>query len=220
MAQLTINIRNNKKKKIENNIKEILKINSSHDVNLLEKGLIFMYDAHEEQWRMSGKPYTDHTIAVGKYLAPEFRTIDVVSGYLHDVPQKTKITVEIIRDKFGDEIGDIVDDMTQRERESNKEYAHRIIKNKRAIPVRLGDKRHNFETDNVFKYEKRIERAKEVKYWLIEPARAEFGHYQLFKDVEDEVYSRLDDLADVRGRRYFLGKVASLILLGSRKYPK
>lgn len=214
-----INFRKSKKKKIEDNIKEILEINHSHDANLLEKGLVFMYDAHEGQTRLNRKkPYTDHTTAVGKYLAAEFSTKIVVPGYLHDVPEKTDITVEIIREEFGDEIADIVEYMVPIIEENNVEHNQRIIKGEIAIPVRLADNLDNFD-DDVFSYKKQMRRLIESRDSLIKPLReTEYGKCKLFGKLEDKVYSRLEELGKARDRRYFIGKVAAglTLLIGGK----
>lgn len=179
--------------KIEQNIGKVLSINPSHDKDLLKKGLSYAWKAHEDQTRLTKEPYILHTIAVSEYLAKEFDTVKVVGGYLHDVPQKTDRTVEDIKSEFDNEIAGIVDAMTQRPSESKEEYAHRIIQTGIAIPVRLADNLHNFRTDYVFPPGKIKGRARICQEWLLDPARAEFGRYQLFRDVEQEVDSRLND---------------------------
>lgn len=226
MAQLHIKLRKSKKEKIEDNIKKILEINPNHDVNLLEKGLIFMYDAHEGQTRLNRKkPYTDHTIAVGKHLAPEFSTIYVVSGFLHDL-EKTDKTVNDIRSKFGDdgyEIADIVYYMVPLIGESNVKHNQRIIKGEIAIPVRSGDILDNVETDDVFPETKKKRRLEEAQYSFIKDAKkTQFAQTQLFKNLEYVVNYRLKGFDKATDRRYFIGKVAAglTLLISGKKINK
>ncbi len=175
-----------REKTIEQYADRVMKINTSLDRDLIEKGLIFMYDAHEGQNRFSGEPFREHPVNVGELLAYEFNTTYVVAGYLHDVVEDVSISLEEIEEKFGTEIADLVDDMSEKRGETRKNHLDRIIKNKRAVPIKFADFIHNIRTsDAVSDYGKTsfLERAQ----YFLSQTKTEFGDYQLYQTLQNEV---------------------------------
>ena len=59
--------------------------------------------------------------------------------------EDSNITAEEIRSQFGDEIGDAVDAITHREKESYMEYVKRVAKNPVVKAVKIADLRHNMQ---------------------------------------------------------------------------
>jgi guanosine-3',5'-bis(diphosphate) 3'-pyrophosphohydrolase len=62
----------------------------------------FALTAHGQQM-YGDKPYSYHLDAVVELLVPYGETAQIV-GYLHDVAEDTAITIQQIRDRFGDEV--------------------------------------------------------------------------------------------------------------------
>ena len=82
-----------------------------------DKKVLFIWDAyhfsqnaHVGQKRHSGKPYFTHCSSVGVTLSDwkmDYKTI--AAGLLHDVIEDTKISREEMVEKFGIEVTDLVD---------------------------------------------------------------------------------------------------------------
>lgn len=80
-------------------------------MDLKEKAKMFAINAHMGQIRKSepDKPMIIHPISVGMLLEEYGYDESVVAaGYLHDVVEDTKYTIEDIRKEFGDEIANIL----------------------------------------------------------------------------------------------------------------
>jgi len=74
----------------------------------------FMEKAHFGQQRWDGRPYSTHPAKVVEILENmNIGSIDILcAGYLHDVLEDTIIPRKDIRDKFGEEVADLVDELT------------------------------------------------------------------------------------------------------------
>ncbi|NJO89336.1 MAG: bifunctional (p)ppGpp synthetase/guanosine-3',5'-bis(diphosphate) 3'-pyrophosphohydrolase [Chloroflexia bacterium] len=72
---------------------------------LLISAFNFAYDAHSGMKRKSGEPFIIHPIEVAKIVVKEIGLgiTSIVCALLHDVVEDSEeITVDIIRNKFGD----------------------------------------------------------------------------------------------------------------------
>ena len=80
-------------------------------MDLKEKAKIFAINAHMGQIRKSepDKPMIIHPISVGMLLEEYgYDESIVAAGYLHDVVEDTKYTIEDIENEFGPEIANLV----------------------------------------------------------------------------------------------------------------
>jgi GTP diphosphokinase / guanosine-3',5'-bis(diphosphate) 3'-diphosphatase len=130
----------------------------SYDADLLKAVYDFSEEMHTGQLRRSGEPYFIHPVNVS-YLLADLRFDDrsVAVGLLHDVLEDTLTTREILREKFGDEITEMVDGVTKisrheyvRRDEAQAETFRKMIlasaKDVRVIVVKLADRLHNMMT--------------------------------------------------------------------------
>lgn len=78
------------------------------------KAINFAAAAHGEQKRKVTKvPYIIHPCMVGMILQQAgFEEDVVVAGILHDVVEDTKVGLPVIRQEFGDYVGDLVEALT------------------------------------------------------------------------------------------------------------
>ena len=126
----------------------------------VEEAYKFAEVAHKGQMRKSGEPYIHHLIEVCYILADiGCGPSTLIAGLLHDVVEDTDVSLETIKEKFGEDVMNIVDSLTkiQRLKLSHKSEAefvfedHRKIflgmaKDVRAILIKLADRLHNMRT--------------------------------------------------------------------------
>ncbi len=80
----------------------------------IEKAYRLAEKSHGGQKRASGEPYITHCIAVAKILDEMNMPAPVIiAGLLHDVVEDTTITLDDLRNKFGDEVTRLVDGVTK-----------------------------------------------------------------------------------------------------------
>lgn len=84
------------------------------DRELILRAYEFAKAAHAEQKRASGEPYISHCVAVAAILS-EMRVppVVIIAGLLHDTVEDTQVTLDDIRQDFGDEVANLVDGVTK-----------------------------------------------------------------------------------------------------------
>jgi GTP diphosphokinase / guanosine-3',5'-bis(diphosphate) 3'-diphosphatase len=132
--------------------------NPSCDEALLRRAHAFSAEKHAGQKRRSGQPYFTHPMAVAYLLAElKFDEVCVSVGLLHDVLEDTLTSREVLEERFGAEIAELVDGVTKigrhayvRRDEAQAQTFRKLIlasaKDIRVILVKLADRLHNMET--------------------------------------------------------------------------
>jgi len=187
---------------------------SPPEEELLKKAYEFAQKAHEGQKRKSGEDYFIHTreaaIILGKIFPDPFT---LVATLLHDVPEDTKVSLEVIKKEFGSEITKLIDGVTQlghvRMKDSNdKFYVENLRKlfmatshDIRVILIKLADRIHNMQTIAFIDPEKQIKVAKEtLEIYAPIAARLGIGGWKdeledlSFKIVNPEKYEEINKL--------------------------
>jgi (p)ppGpp synthase/HD superfamily hydrolase len=77
---------------------------------LIDKAIKFATQAHSGQYRKgSDLPYITHPFAVSIILAQEGASQEqIIAGILHDVVEDTDVTIEEIKENFGNKVADLV----------------------------------------------------------------------------------------------------------------
>lgn len=84
-------------------------------MNLLEEAILFATHAHEGQIRKrAGHPYILHPMEVASILATMTNDLDVLSaGILHDTVEDCGVSLDTLREKFGDRVAALVQSETE-----------------------------------------------------------------------------------------------------------
>ena len=121
--------------------------------NRIEKAIEVAAQAHHGQFRKgTNTPYITHPYAVGLMLmdAGCSETV-VIAGILHDTVEDTNVTLECIRNDFGDSVANIVDGCSEnkslpwRDRKTERIEALKSASSEVCI-VTSADKLHNLRT--------------------------------------------------------------------------
>jgi GTP pyrophosphokinase len=84
------------------------------DQELIERAYRFAAKAHKGQKRVSGEPYINHCLAVAAILAElHVPAVVVAAGLLHDTVEDTSVTLDDLRNEFGEEVAKLVDGVTK-----------------------------------------------------------------------------------------------------------
>ncbi|MEL7061145.1 MAG: bifunctional (p)ppGpp synthetase/guanosine-3',5'-bis(diphosphate) 3'-pyrophosphohydrolase [Acidobacteriota bacterium] len=130
----------------------------AYDRDLLRRIYEFSAGKHRDQTRRSGEPYLTHPVYVAYLLADlKFDATCVAVGLLHDVLEDTLTTREVLHEKFGEEVAELVDGVTKiskteyvRRDEAQAETFRKMIlasaRDLRVILVKLADRLHNMMT--------------------------------------------------------------------------
>ena len=132
--------------------------NPDADLTGLDDVFAFAQEAHEGQSRKSGEAFVNHPIEVALILAElHMDTATLKAALLHDVVEDSEVTLEEVRERFGDEVAELVDGVTKlgkiefeslSEAQSNnlRKMLIAMAKDIRVILIKLADRLHNMRT--------------------------------------------------------------------------
>ena len=178
-------------------------------------------EAHKDHMRYSGEPYLNHLEEVANivldWIGPQ--NVDgateniTCASLLHDSVEDVNVSIEEIKQKFGEKTASIVEGVTALRSEKPKEEQDRenlrfIAQKGHLTPevfiVKLADRLHNMRTINsVPDEDKRIKKADETLRVYTKLARS-MGMWEVKKELEDlsfphvypEIYNRVKKVID------------------------
>lgn len=118
---------------------------------------------HQEQTDQEGDPHYEYLNALaGDCYFDEMKAV----AYLQDAVehQPDRISAGDIRRQFGDEIGDAVDAITRRPRESSEDYYVRLKQNPLALGVKMKDLRRRIADLEKTDADENVTRARREAY--------------------------------------------------------
>ena len=118
---------------------------------------------HQEQTDQEGNPHYEYLNALAEdCYFDEMKAV----AYLQDAVehQPDRISAGDIRRQFGDEIGDAVDAITRRPRESSEDYYERLKQNPLALGVKMKDLRRRIADLEKTDADENVTRARREAY--------------------------------------------------------
>ena len=165
---------------------------------------IFARDAHEGQMRKSWEPYINHPVEAAKILTsikPDLVTIQAC--LLHDVPEDTAVTAEMIREVYGNEVANITAGMEklanpklryqweERTIGSLRKMFFCMVDDIRIIFVKLADRLHNMRTLSHHPDPKKREKIALETLNIYAPIADRLGLFDLKSELETECFKTL-----------------------------
>jgi GTP pyrophosphokinase len=191
---------------------QIRQYNPRTDGARLQRAYDLACTAHATQTRGTGDPYISHVVATASILAELYLDDDtIVAGLLHDVPEDTTVSLDTIREQFGEDVAKLVDGVTklsqlrlgmeQSEAESLRKMFLAMAEEIRVVMIKLADRLHNMRTLYGLPPNKQRKIARETME-IFAPLANRLGLYTIRRELEDlslkyldpEKYAEIDEL--------------------------
>ena len=188
-------------------IKKIQIYNKFLNPEKLDKAYNFAVQAHKDQKRASGDPYSMHPIAVANILTDlKLDSATIATGLLHDTIEDTYATYETIKNEFGQEVADLVDGVTKisvfentAASNSKAENFRKLIlatsKDIRVLLVKIADRLHNMRTIDAIPKEEKRKRIAQETMEIYAPLADRMGMHRIRDELEDLSFRILNDEA-------------------------
>ena len=209
----------------------IKKYHPSGDLTLVRRAYDIARDFHKDQKRKSGEPYIIHPLHVAIILANlELDKESIIAGILHDVVEDTVMTLDELKDIFGEEVALLVDGVTkltqlswskdkmELQAENLRKMFMAMSKDIRVILIKLSDRLHNMRTLEYMTEAKQQEKATETMD-IYAPLADRLGISKIkielddlcLKYLEPIVYEELQENLDNRkeSREAFVEEIVS-----------
>ncbi|WP_069884758.1 RelA/SpoT family protein [Streptomyces luteocolor] len=179
------------------------------DLEPLRRAYVLAESSHRGQMRKSGEPYITHPLAVTLILAQLGAEITTLTAsLLHDTVEDTDVTLDQVRDEFGEDVCYLVDGVTKLEKvdygaaaepETFRKMLVATGNDVRVMSIKLADRLHNMRTLGVMRPEKQARIAKVTRDVLI-PLAERLGVQALKTELEDLVFAILhpEECAEVK----------------------
>jgi len=183
-------------------VERVLRYNPHADEALLNKAYVYAMKAHGAQKRASGDPYFSHPLEVAAILTDlKLDDATIVAALLHDTIEDTATTRVEIDERFGSEIGELVDGLTKIEKldlvsrkaaqaENLRKLLLAIASDVRVLLIKLADRLHNMRTLHYVPEDKRGRIAEETMD-IYAPLAGRMGMQDLRNELEDLSFRQL-----------------------------
>ena len=176
-------------------VERVQQYDPSANEALLNRAYVYAMQAHGHQKRASGDPFFSHPLEVAAILT-ELKLDDatIAAALLHDVIEDTDVTRAEIDQKFGKEIGALVEGLTKIKRldlvtkkaeqaENFRKLLVAISSDIRVLLIKLADRLHNMRTLGHMKPESR-RRVSEETLEIYAPLAGRMGMQTLREELE------------------------------------
>ena len=197
-----INDEDNKEPEIDFSIYEPLKEllieqhRNEQDIAEIEDAFVFAAHLHAGQYRISEEPYIIHPVEVAKILTGLMMDKHtIIAALLHDIIEDTGTAPEVIKEKFGDDVLNLVQGVTklgkyqfkskeERQAENFRRMFIAMANDVRVIFLKLADRLHNMRTLNYMAAAKQQKIAQETLD-IFAPLANRLGIGKIKAELED-----------------------------------
>ncbi|NNM32680.1 MAG: HD domain-containing protein, partial [Gemmatimonadetes bacterium] len=168
----------------------------SLDVDTVKAAYELADEAHAGQRRASGEPFINHAVEVAT-IAAELRldSSSIIGALVHDVVEDTAVSLQGIRELFGEEVASIVDGVTkigrvqfrsntEQQVENYRKLLLSMAQDARVILIKLADRLHNMRTLEHLPPEKQKRIAQETRE-IYAPLAHRLGMAAIKWELED-----------------------------------
>lgn len=166
------------------------------DILEIEEAYVFAAKLHAGQYRISEEPYIIHPVEVAKILTDLMMDKHtIISALLHDIIEDTGTAPETIKEKFGDDVLNLVQGVTklgkfqfkskeERQAENFRRMFIAMANDVRVIFLKLADRLHNMRTLNYMAAAKQQKIARETLD-IFAPLANRLGIGKIKAELED-----------------------------------
>ena len=168
----------------------------SEDITQVWEAYRYADQAHQGVVRKTGEPYISHPVSVACILADRHMDLPtIMAALLHDVVEDTDISTDDIKEKFGQQVAELVDGVTKLDKiefqsasvaqaENFRKMLLAMSQDVRVILVKLADRLHNMQTLEGMRQEKQKLIAKETLD-IYAPIANRLGLNEIYQELED-----------------------------------
>ena len=168
----------------------------SEDITQVWEAYRYADQAHHGVVRKTGEPYISHPVSVACILADMHMDLPtIMAALLHDVVEDTDISTDDIKEKFGQQVAELVDGVTKLDKiefqsasvaqaENFRKMLLAMSQDVRVILVKLADRLHNMQTLEGMRPEKQKLIAKETLD-IYAPIANRLGLNEIYQELED-----------------------------------
>jgi GTP diphosphokinase / guanosine-3',5'-bis(diphosphate) 3'-diphosphatase len=168
----------------------------------VEDAFAFACEHHAAQRRKSGEDFIVHPVGVARICAGmRLDTETLCAALLHDTVEDTTASIEEVRERFGEEIAQIVDGVTKltgitfqsRDEAQAENYRKMMVamaSDVRVILIKLADRLHNMRTIEAMPKQKQLEKSRETLE-IYAPIAHRLGIHAIKWELEDLAFATL-----------------------------
>jgi guanosine-3',5'-bis(diphosphate) 3'-pyrophosphohydrolase len=184
-------------------IDRVKSYNPNANEDLLNRAYVYAMLAHGSQTRASGDPYFSHPLEVAAILTDlKLDDATIVAALLHDTIEDTAATRGEIDEKFGPEIGALVDGLTKlkkldlvtreaKQAENLRKLLLAIAADVRVLLIKLADRLHNMRTLDFMRPDSRRRTAEETLD-IYAPLAGRMGMHEMREELENLAFHELN----------------------------
>src|SRR5438445_2422309 len=184
-------------------VERVRSYNPNTNEDLLNRAYVYAMKAHGSQTRASGDPYFSHPLEVAAILTDlKLDDATIVAALLHDTIEDTEATRAEIDEKFGHEIGALVDGLTKlkkldlvtreaKQAENLRKLLLAIAADVRVLLIKLADRLHNMRTLDFMPTEARRRTAEET-IDIYAPLAGRLGMHEMREELENLAFQELN----------------------------
>ena len=181
---------------------------NAEEMAVIDKAFAVANEQHKGQKRSSGEPFIIHPIAVAKIVFEYgMDHQSVAAAMLHDTVEDTDLTLDDVKNEFGEDVALLVDGLTklgkvpldikdkeEQQAENVRKMLLAMSEDIRVIIIKLADRLHNIRTLDFVAPQKRRDKAVETLE-IYAPIAHRLGIRAIKEELEDRAISFLDPVA-------------------------